>query len=151
MFVGFQHGEILVSADQAILADGTSLPAKVGNSGTFLAGFPMTNLKTAVETAGDPTQTTVQVKLVGTEFGIGPPRVPLPASLYLANDGYSCPNYTMEGRFDFPMVVRFCFLLLDGLFVLMLNRPSNYIVMIQISTTCYEINGITLCINLSYV
>ncbi|KAL3717652.1 hypothetical protein ACJRO7_009139 [Eucalyptus globulus] len=98
VFVGFQHGEILVSSDQAILADGTSLPAKVGNNGTFLAGFPKTDLKTAVETAGDPTQTTVQVQLVGTEFGVGAPGVPLPASLYLANDGYSCPNYTMEGN-----------------------------------------------------
>lgn len=69
-FVGFQHNELLVSASNAVLADGSSLPAEVVN-GTVFAGFPMSDLKSAVETAGDLTQMEVRVGLVGTQFGVG--------------------------------------------------------------------------------
>ncbi|KAM7486917.1 hypothetical protein LguiA_002926 [Lonicera macranthoides] len=44
VFVGFQHDELLVSASNAVLADGTSLPALVGN-GTLFAGYPSTDLR----------------------------------------------------------------------------------------------------------
>ncbi|PQQ16586.1 COBRA-like protein 7 [Prunus yedoensis var. nudiflora] len=71
VFVGFKNDEYLVSASNAVLADGTSLPGSVGN-GTVFAGFPMTDLKTAIETAGDLTQMQVQVKLLGTQFGVAP-------------------------------------------------------------------------------
>ncbi|KAJ4871365.1 COBRA-like protein 8 [Raphanus sativus] len=39
VFVGFAHKEILVSASNAILADGSTLPVSVENGTTF-AGFP---------------------------------------------------------------------------------------------------------------
>ncbi|KAJ4848240.1 COBRA-like protein 7 [Turnera subulata] len=96
VFVGFQHDELLVSASNAVLADGSSLPASVGN-GTVFAGYPMTNLKTAIETAGDATQTTVQVKLLGTQFGVGLKDVPLPDKVELANDGFVCPGLATNG------------------------------------------------------
>lgn len=97
VFVGFQHNELLVSASNAILADGTTLPAAVGN-GTVFAGFPMTDLKTAVETAGDLTQMQAQVNLVGTVFGVAPPSVPLPSSINLANDGFLCRKSNSQAK-----------------------------------------------------
>ncbi|EEF39327.1 COBRA-like protein 7 [Ricinus communis] len=98
VFVGFNDNELLVSATNAVLADGTSFPASVGN-GTVLVGFPRTDLKTAIETAGDTTQTEVTVLLVGTRFVNGnPDDDPLPANLTLANHGYSCPVPTRQGN-----------------------------------------------------
>ena len=94
--MGFQHDEFLVSASGAVLADGNSVPGNVGN-GTVFAGFPMTDLKTAIETAGDFTQMQVQVKLVGTQFGVAPPNSPMPTNISLANDGYLCPRPTLLG------------------------------------------------------
>ncbi|XP_022769802.1 COBRA-like protein 7 [Durio zibethinus] len=96
-FVGFQHKELLVSASNAVLADGSPLPAEVGN-GTVFAGFPMSDLKSAVETAGDMTQMEVRVGLVGTQFGVGAPAVPMPLNISLVNDGYSCHNATKQGN-----------------------------------------------------
>ncbi|KAF5745894.1 COBRA protein-7 precursor [Tripterygium wilfordii] len=95
--IGFQHREMLVSLTNAVLADGTSLPANVGND-TVLTGFPQTDLKSAVETAGDRNQMEARVQLVGTQFGVGAPNVPLPASFGLANDGYSCSAPTTQGN-----------------------------------------------------
>ncbi|OIW17686.1 hypothetical protein TanjilG_29036 [Lupinus angustifolius] len=96
VFVEFQHNEFLVSATGVVLADGTTLPAAVGN-GTVFAGYPKTDLKTAVETAGDLTQMQVQIDLVGTVFGVAPPDTPLPASLKLANDGFKCDKTDGQG------------------------------------------------------
>lgn len=93
VFVGFQHGEVLVSAPNAVLDDGSSLPAQVGNS-TVFAGFPQRDLKTAVETAGNFNQMRVEMLLVGTQFGVAAPDFPLPSTITLANDGFSCPNPT---------------------------------------------------------
>ncbi|KAK4380087.1 hypothetical protein RND71_001949 [Anisodus tanguticus] len=97
VFVGFQHDELLVSASNAVLDDGASFPAKVGN-GTVFAGFPTSDLKTAVDTAGDTTQTSVQIKIVGTQFGVGSPRVPMPLNISLVNDGFICPKPSMQGK-----------------------------------------------------
>nr|XP_043622826.1 COBRA-like protein 7 [Erigeron canadensis] len=89
VFVGFQHHEFLVSASNAVLADGTSLPANV-TGGVVLAGFPVTDLKTAVETAGDFNQMQARIQLVGTQFGVPPPNASLPVNIYLVNDGFLC-------------------------------------------------------------
>ncbi|KAI3783213.1 hypothetical protein L2E82_13278 [Cichorium intybus] len=89
VFVGFQHREFLVSSSNAVLADGTSLPANVTNGAVF-AGFPVTDLKTAVETAGDWNQMQARIQLVGTQFGVAPPNVSLPSNMYLVNDGFLC-------------------------------------------------------------
>lgn len=97
VFVGFQHDEILVSASNAVLDDGESFPALVGN-GTVFAGFPAADLKTAIETAGDTTQTTAQIKIVGTQFGVGSPNVPMPSNISLENDGFICPKPSMQGK-----------------------------------------------------
>ncbi|XP_022955560.1 COBRA-like protein 7 [Cucurbita moschata] len=97
VFVGFQHDEFLVSASGAVLADGNSIPGNVGN-GTVFGGFPMSNLKTAIETAGDFTQMQVQVKLLGTQFGVAPPNNPMPSNISLANDGYLCTKPILQGK-----------------------------------------------------
>ncbi|KAJ0910440.1 hypothetical protein HanRHA438_Chr06g0252321 [Helianthus annuus] len=89
VFIGFQHREVLVSASNAVLADGTSFPANVSGGAVF-AGFPVTDLKTAVETAGDFNQMQARVQLVGTQFGVAPPNASLPANMYLVNDGFLC-------------------------------------------------------------
>ena len=69
MFIGFQHNKFLVSATNAVIGNrGTGLPASVGN-GIVLVGYPMTDLKTAIEIARDLTQMRVQVSRVGTQFG----------------------------------------------------------------------------------
>lgn len=103
VFVGFQHDEFLVSASGAVLADGNSFPGNVGN-GTVFAGFPMTDLKTAIETAGDITQMQVQVKLLGTQFGVAPPKSPMPSNISLANDGYFCPKPTLQGTISVALL-----------------------------------------------
>lgn len=86
-----------MSAKNAVLANGTALPANV-SGGAVLSGSPATDLKTAIETAGDVDQMQVVVDLVGTQFGVAPPIVPLPDKLVLANDGYLCPNLTTQGK-----------------------------------------------------
>lgn len=96
LFLGFQHNEVLVSASDSILADGTSFPAQVGN-GVVLAGSAVKDLKSAVETAGDVKRTGVVIQLVGTQFGVGLPNVPMPLNISLANEGYSCPSPTAQG------------------------------------------------------
>ncbi|XP_057473828.1 COBRA-like protein 7 [Actinidia eriantha] len=96
VFVGFRHREFLVSASDAVLADGTSLPADVSN-GTVFAGSSLPDLKSAAQTAGDLNRMQARVGLVGTQFGVGVPNVPLPAALYLVNDGFACPPMTMLG------------------------------------------------------
>ncbi|KAK9665789.1 hypothetical protein RND81_14G136500 [Saponaria officinalis] len=98
VFVGFQYNELLVSADGAILANGSTLPALVGE-GTILAGYPKTDLKTAIQTAGDLEAMTVDVDFAGTQFGVAPPRVPLPNNISLVNDGYICPAPSKVGNF----------------------------------------------------
>ncbi|XP_042484195.1 COBRA-like protein 7 [Macadamia integrifolia] len=94
VFVGFQHNEYLVSASNAVLVDGTSLPASVEN-GTAFAGYPATDLKTAIETAGDLTQMQAVIDLVGTTFGVS--NVSMPSNISLVNANYICPQPTMQG------------------------------------------------------
>ncbi|KAL3849726.1 hypothetical protein ACJIZ3_011608 [Penstemon smallii] len=97
VFVGFIHNELLVSVNNAVLADGTSLPANVSR-GTVFAGRPGNDLKTAIETAGDVEQMQAVVELVGTQFGVGAPGVPLPDNITLVNDGYSCTTLRTQGN-----------------------------------------------------
>lgn len=97
VWVGFQHDEYLVSALNAVLADGNSFPGSVGN-GTVFAGYPNPDLKTGIETAGDLTQMSVQVGLVGTQFGVAPPNAPMPENITLVNDGWVCPKPSMQGN-----------------------------------------------------
>ncbi|XP_059639600.1 COBRA-like protein 10 [Cornus florida] len=90
IFIGFQHREILVSASGAVLVDHGDLPAHVGR-GAYLAGSPKTDLKTSIDTAGDFAQIQVKIDLTGTLFGVKPPRIPMPKTIRLVNDGYRCP------------------------------------------------------------
>lgn len=114
VFVGFKHGELLVSATNAVLADGASLPANVSGGAVF-SGSPVTDLKTAIETAGDINQMQAVVDLVGTQFGVGAPDVPLPDNITLANDGYLCPNSETQGNnFACKMDSKVDILYLDG-------------------------------------
>lgn len=96
VFVGFEHGELLVSATNAVLADGAFLPANVSGGAVF-SGSSATDLKTAIETAGDLNQMQAVVELVGTEFGVAPQNASLPGHITLANDGYSCRNLSTQG------------------------------------------------------
>ncbi|XP_059669593.1 COBRA-like protein 10 [Cornus florida] len=90
MFIGFQHDEILVSATGVSVVDGDGFPAKVGN-GTHLVGYPQTNLKTAIDTAGDFEQMSVKIEMTGTQFGVSPSATPLPKTIRLENEGFKCP------------------------------------------------------------
>lgn len=91
MFIGFQNRELLVSATNAVLVSGDDFPAPVGN-GTYLAGYPQTDLKTSIDTAGDFTQIQAEIELTGTQFGIRSPGYPMPKTIKLVNDGYKCPS-----------------------------------------------------------
>ncbi|XP_021730279.1 COBRA-like protein 7 isoform X1 [Chenopodium quinoa] len=97
VFVGFQHGELLVSASNVVLNNGSSLPGFV-DEGAVFSGYPMANLKTAIQTAGALDQMSVTVEFEGTQFGVKPPKVPLPHNISLANDGYICPKPVKEGN-----------------------------------------------------
>uniref|UniRef100_A0A3Q7FS12 COBRA C-terminal domain-containing protein n=1 Tax=Solanum lycopersicum TaxID=4081 RepID=A0A3Q7FS12_SOLLC len=90
IFIGFQNRELLVSASNAVLLSGDDLPAPVGN-GTYLAGYPQTDLKTSIDTAGDVKKIQAEIELTGTQFGIKPPGYPMPKTIKLFNDGYKCP------------------------------------------------------------
>lgn len=97
MFIGFQHDELLVSADGAVVVNGEGFPIRVGKNGTVLAGFPQSDLKTAIDTASDYAQMQVQVGLKGTQFGVSSKSTPMPRSLKLVNEGYKCPAATRKG------------------------------------------------------
>lgn len=96
MFVGFQHREILVSADGAVLIDAGDFPAEVGN-GTTLVGTATTDLKTAIDTAGDINQMSVRIQMTGTQFGLGAGATPMPKTICLENDGFKCPAPSRRG------------------------------------------------------
>lgn len=98
MFVGFQHDEILVSVDGAAVLDGGDFPVAAGN-GTYFTGFPLTDLKTAIETAADYDQIQATVDITGTMFGLKPKAVPMPKTIRFENDGYKCPAPRRHGRF----------------------------------------------------
>lgn len=100
MYIGFQHREILVSADGAVPVDSEDFPAEVGN-GTTIAGNPMTDLKTAIETAGDYNQMAVRVQMSGTQFGLGAAATPMPKTIKLMNDGFKCPQPGRKGILSF--------------------------------------------------
>lgn len=103
VFVGFQHREILVSADGAVVvpaddgvgggAGGGQFPVEVGN-GTYLSG---SDLKTAIDTAGDLDQIEARVSITGTMFGLKSGAIPMPKTLRLENDGYDCPPARIHG------------------------------------------------------
>lgn len=95
IFIGFQHREILISASGAVNMNGDDFPAPVGN-GTYLSGYPQSDLKTAIETAGDMTQIQVEIELLGTMFGLKPTQTPMPKTIRLENDGYKCPAPTKK-------------------------------------------------------
>ncbi|KAG5105353.1 hypothetical protein JHK82_042323 [Glycine max] len=76
VFLGFQHGEWLVFASNAVLANGTSLPGSVEN-GTMQ----------------------VRVDMLGTLLGVAPPAVPMPSSVTLANDGFLCGQPSGQGTY----------------------------------------------------
>lgn len=97
--VGFQHKELLVSTDGAVAVEGDGFPVKVGKNGTVLAGFPQSDLKTAIDTAGDFTQMAAQVKIKGTQFGVPTKSTPMPKTIKLLNDGYKCPAPTRYSKY----------------------------------------------------
>ncbi|XAR67477.1 hypothetical protein NMG60_11002250 [Bertholletia excelsa] len=104
VYVGFQHDEILVTADGAVVVDGGNMPVHVGKKGATLAGYPMADLKTAIDTAGDFSQMQVQVALTGTMFGMKDPKAAvLPKTIRLVNDGFKCPQPTR-----FPNTMQLC-------------------------------------------
>ncbi|GMJ11499.1 COBRA-like protein 10 precursor [Hibiscus trionum] len=94
IFIGFQHREILVSANNAVLVDGAGdFPANV-SKGATLAGYPNADLETSVDTAADYTKMQVQIDFTGTMFGLKQKAIPLPKSIRLVNDGWKCPKLT---------------------------------------------------------
>nr|GMD49107.1 COBRA-like protein 10 [Ipomoea batatas]GMD51361.1 COBRA-like protein 10 [Ipomoea batatas] len=90
-FVGFHYNELLISADGAVVVDADDFPILVGKNGTVFAGYPMTDLKTAIDTAGDFTQMQAQIEIKGTQFGLKEKATPMPKTIKLKNDGFKCP------------------------------------------------------------
>ncbi|KAG0481819.1 hypothetical protein HPP92_009903 [Vanilla planifolia] len=97
LYVGFQHKEILVSVDGAVIAEGTDFPCPVGNGTTF-AGFPQADLANSIDTAGDMTKIQVQIKLLGTQFGVKPTGIPMPKTIKIVHDGIKCPAPKRRGK-----------------------------------------------------
>ncbi|XP_009378852.1 COBRA-like protein 10 [Pyrus x bretschneideri] len=98
MYIGFQHREILVAAEGAQLVDGGDMPAEVGSKGAYFAGYPMTDLKTMIDTAGDYTQIQAKIAFKGTQFGMGEKSTPMPKSIAIVNDGFKCPAAKFKGK-----------------------------------------------------
>ncbi|KAJ9551308.1 hypothetical protein OSB04_015353 [Centaurea solstitialis] len=98
--VGFHHDEVLVSTEGgSILNVGASFPFKVDGNGTYVVGYPQSDLKTAIETAGDMSQMAAKVKFKGSLFGGKEGNCPMPKKLKLENDGFKCPAPTKKGKF----------------------------------------------------
>lgn len=98
VLVQFQYNELIVSVDGGVVLDGDgSYPIKVSKNGTVFAGFPQTDLKTAIETAADFTKMQAQIKLKGTQFGGGDKVTPLPKTIKLLNPGFKCPAPVKRG------------------------------------------------------
>ncbi|WOH11746.1 hypothetical protein DCAR_0831237 [Daucus carota subsp. sativus] len=105
LFIKFQHKEILVSASGASVEDADDMPADVSN-GTTLTGSGQSVLKTSIDTAGDLTQIQAEMKLVGTQFGVRPPGVPMPKTIKLQNDGYKCPAPNRRAKIMYACCVK---------------------------------------------
>ncbi len=110
-----------MSAPGTVLADGTPLPAEVGN-GTIIMGFPAATLKNAIETAGNLDLIQAVVQLTGTEFGVKPPSYPMPLNINVTNDGYNCSTAKLYGSMSTTSAnsddltrPSFCFLLWNSL------------------------------------
>ncbi|KAH7546656.1 hypothetical protein FEM48_Zijuj01G0224600 [Ziziphus jujuba var. spinosa] len=97
MFVGFQHKELLVSVDGGVVMDGSDFPVDVSN-GTYFSGFPQSDLKTSIETAGDINQIQAKLTITGTQFGLRSNSIPMPKSIRLENDGFKCPASRQRGK-----------------------------------------------------
>jgi len=97
LFIGFQHDEILISASGGNLIDGTDFPALVGNGTTFV-GSSVPDLDSSINTAQDLTQISAMIQLIGTQFGVRPPTIPMPKTIKLVNDGYKCPLPTTRSE-----------------------------------------------------
>lgn len=100
--VHFQYNELLVSADGANVVGGDGFPYSVGKNATIFAGYPMSDLKTAIETAGDETQYQVIVNLKGTMFGLRKGD-PMPKSIKLVTPGFKCPVAKRRCNFSYPL------------------------------------------------
>lgn len=98
--VTFQYHELLVSVDGATVLGGDGFPFRVGKNATVFVGYPMTDLKTAIETAGDESQIQVLINIKGTMFGLKKGD-PMPKNIKLANPGYKCPAAKRRGNFFF--------------------------------------------------
>ncbi|GAA0171286.1 hypothetical protein LIER_25356 [Lithospermum erythrorhizon] len=98
MFIGFQHGESIVSIDGASIVDVEGPPYKVGKNGTTIVGATKVDLKTAVDTAGDYEQMQVIINFKGTLFGGKQLSKPMPKTIKLQNDGFKCPAATKKGE-----------------------------------------------------
>lgn len=107
--MGFRQKEILVSASNAVVVDGLTLPAIVGEDGAVFAGYPQADLKTGIQTAGDINQMSVKVEFEGTQFGVAPPNVPWPTNISIVNDGYNCPLPSRSGMLFLFFVLYFAF------------------------------------------
>lgn len=97
LFIGFQHREILVAADGAVVVDGGEMPAPVGKNGSYFAGNPQTDLKNSIDTAGDYTQIQAKIAFKGTMFGLPNKATPMPKTIRIVNDGYKCPAAHIRG------------------------------------------------------
>ncbi|KAG0489770.1 hypothetical protein HPP92_006633 [Vanilla planifolia] len=92
LVVGFTHREILVSVSNAVLSDGSALPFYSDpKRPVSFSGFPNPDLKTPIATAGDIFQIQTSISIVGTQFGVPNPGIPLPSMLSLSDPAWSCP------------------------------------------------------------
>jgi hypothetical protein len=98
LFIGFQHHEILVSANGGIPFEAGDFPSSVGN-GTTLVGSSLPDLETSIDTANDLSQIQALIQIAGTQFGVRPPAIPMPKNIKLVNDGFKCPRPSVRSEY----------------------------------------------------
>ncbi|PKU79584.1 COBRA-like protein 7 [Dendrobium catenatum] len=97
LVIGFSHLEILVSISNAVLADGSALPFQSDpKTPVEFSGFPNPDLKTPIATAGDLSQIQTSVSIIGTQFGVSNPAIPLPSTLSLSDPAWTCPPAAID-------------------------------------------------------
>ncbi|KMZ63191.1 putative Protein COBRA [Zostera marina] len=89
----YPNETVIVSASNVVITDGSAFPYIVGENGSVgisFYGSPNSDLKTAIETAGDINQIQAKIDIVGTQFGDSPPAEVLPNNMKLDNKKFIC-------------------------------------------------------------
>eukprot|EP00245_Coleochaete_scutata_P004979 TRINITY_DN180_c0_g1_i1.p1 TRINITY_DN180_c0_g1~~TRINITY_DN180_c0_g1_i1.p1 ORF type:complete len:702 (+),score=89.78 TRINITY_DN180_c0_g1_i1:352-2457(+) len=105
--IGWHNEEILVGMEKAVLRVNSKLPTPV-DSDSIIMGYPDTDLKNSIDTAGNWTFIQRQMRIYGTCFGTPNFGDALPKNLSLHNEGWKYDRKS-KNITDNSMKMRVCY------------------------------------------